>query len=103
MEFGMVINMCEPMKIVNCRECGSHAEIAIDIDTENKSDMFLIRCTKCDKHTLKCKHIEDAIVQWSELNKPLKAKPRYACGYCGTEIHLGFAVCPYCNVQIDWN
>lgn len=93
--------MCTPMKIVKCGKCGCHAEIAID--TQSDPDMYVVRCSKCDRQSRKALHLEDAILDWTEINKPLKVKPRYYCGICGEEVPFGFQTCLKCGTIIDWS
>lgn len=93
--------MDEKVTIARCK-CGKKGFLYKNKEALfNHSDMYYIAC-ECGNKTHELEHIEDALEEWKEMNKPLKVKPQYHCGYCGAELVIGFDVCTKCGAEIDW-
>ena len=89
----------ERVLIQKCKRCGGKG--LLFLDDEEPRRPFYIKC-ECGNKSHGYSHIDKAIDDWNEINKPRKAKPTYRCGSCKAEIHLGFETCPKCHTEIDW-
>ena len=89
----------EKVVISDCLHCGESATIFIDGD--EFSHNYHIGCG-CGKATFNYKHIEDAIAQWNEMNRPKSLKVKHTCRNCGAEVFPGFSECTNCGVGIEW-
>ncbi len=90
--------MLNKVVISECK-CGESGTIYIDGD--EFSHNYHIGCS-CGQKTFNYKHIEDAITEWNEMNKPKKLKVKYTCRNCGAEVYPGFKECTKCGVEIEW-
>lgn len=93
--------MEERIKIKPCKKCGGRGLIFQDND--NMRRPYYLKCEECGSKSKYYLHIDTAIMDWNEINKPEVAKVKYHCGNCGAEVILGFDVCTKCGTQIDWN
>lgn len=93
--------MEERIKIVSCKECGGRG-IVFQSD-DNMRRPYYLKCENCGNHSRAYLHIDTAITDWNEKNKPQKAKVKYHCGNCGAEVILGFDVCTKCGTEIQWS
>ena len=91
--------MEERFEIIRCKHCGGKGYIYHTDDDMRRP--FFIKC-QCGNTSNRYLHIETAVINWNEKNKPLSAKPKYRCGNCNAEIHLGFETCPKCGTKVDW-
>ena len=85
------------VKLEKCLMCGEIPHVYTDKGTP--SPFFFVRCA-CGRRSHYCGHIETALQVWNEQNSPNKMKPK--CGRCGTELSIGFATCPKCGTEIEW-
>lgn len=85
--------------IVSCCKCGKKGTVYKDI--QNNNETYYILC-ECGNRSNNWGHIENALNEWKEINKPKKVKPKYHCGYCGAELTFGFDICAKCGTEIDW-
>lgn len=92
--------MTEQLNIEKCRHCGGKAVIISNSDDLRRP--YYVQCQSCKYKSQTYQHVEGAIADWNLKNRPKQAKVKYACGACGSEIHLGFATCPNCGADIDW-
>lgn len=91
--------MEERVHIVECK-CGGRGLLYVDSDN-NMRRPYYIKCA-CGRRSKSFAHIDTAIADWNELNKPIKAKVRYHCGFCGAEVFLGIDQCGKCGAEIEW-
>ena len=93
--------MEERIKILSCKDCGGRALLC-----HSDGDMrrpYYLKCEHCGNRSKAYMHIDTAIQDWNDSNKPQKAKVTYHCGNCGAEVILGFSYCTKCNTEINWS
>ena len=85
--------------IVRCLNCGEKGVVYKGDDMRRP---YYVQCQSCEKRSNGYSHIDFAVNDWNERNKPGKRKPTYHCGNCGAEVILGFSVCTKCGTEIEW-
>ncbi|MBQ6503227.1 MAG: hypothetical protein IJI57_04870 [Flexilinea sp.] len=93
--------MEERIKILSCKNCGGKA--LLYRGDEDKLRPYYLKCEHCNNRSNAYIHIDTAILDWNDNNKPQKAKVTYHCGNCGAEVIMGFDVCTKCNTEIIWS
>ena len=90
--------MEERVRIIDCK-CGGKGMVYTD--EENIRKTYYVKC-QCGRKSYRYCHIEDAIKDWNNRNKPEKAQVKYVCGFCGAEVFPGFVKCPKCDAEVEW-
>ena len=85
------------VKLEKCLLCGEMPHVYSDM--ENPRPLYFVKCS-CGQKSHYYSHMELAVTMWNNKNSPKKMKPK--CGRCGTELNIGFATCPKCGTEIEW-